>query len=157
MVMSLHSYVPALVGRARFSPWLFKKADFQMGHLLKLALYRHLRRIRHLVSRFFLTSDTYRRFVRGSRNPGQQASTPKLRKDIESTTMRERFKKVGPSKHSAKQKAFVAALAWSVFLLLRPGKAPYFRGGLFPALKKAGGEGMGGGTSWFPLQNQRRG
>ena len=27
-----------MVGHARFSPWQFKKADLQMGHLLELAL-----------------------------------------------------------------------------------------------------------------------
>ncbi len=57
---------------------------------------------------------------------------------------------VGPSKHSAKQKAFVTVLAWSVFLLPRPGKAPGSSGGLFQALKKAGGEGMGGAL-FIPL------
>ncbi len=41
--------------------------------------------------------------------------------------------KEGPSKHSAKQKTFVTVLAWSVFLLLRPGKAPSTSGGLFQA------------------------
>ena len=58
---------------------------------------------------------------------------------------------VGPSKHSAKQKAFVAVLAWSVILLPRPGKAPGSSGGLFQALIKAGGEGLGGAYFLSPI------
>jgi len=38
-----------MVGHARFNPWLYKQADFQMGHLLKRASYRRQRRIKHLV------------------------------------------------------------------------------------------------------------
>jgi hypothetical protein len=58
-----------MVGRARLNPWLFEQADFQIGHLLEFALYRCQRRIKHLVPRFFQTSDTYRRLIRGLCEP----------------------------------------------------------------------------------------
>ncbi len=128
MVMSLLSNPSALVEHARFSPWLFKKADFQMGHLLELALYRHQRRITHLVIRFFPTSDTYRRLVRGSRDSGHQASTPKLPKDIEGGT-RQAQRQTKTVCHCACVVRLYVTTAW---------KSPKFPWGAFPGLDKSG-------------------
>jgi len=43
---------------------------------------------------------------------------------------------VGPSKHGAKQKAFVTVLAWSVFSVNAAGKSPMFKWGAFAGLEK---------------------
>lgn len=140
-----HCQISAPVGSARVSPGLFKQADPQMGHFLELALYRHQRRIRHLVIPILWTSGTYRRFDRGSRRPRHLASTLQLIQDIERKTYDKEDSKVGPCKHSAKQKAFVTVLAGPVFLSLRPEKAPCTSGGLFRAFRKSGRGGDGRG------------
>jgi hypothetical protein len=75
-----------MVGHARTSPWQFRKADFQMGHLLELAFKPSPATDKAFcASDSFLKSDTYRRLVRGTFGAhGRHASTPKRMKDIES-------------------------------------------------------------------------
>ena len=104
-----------MVEHARFSPWQFNKADFQMGHLLELALPSS-----QTTDKASCESDSYNHRTRiegsfeGPMNPEHHASTPKLMRDIESM-VRAKLNKVGPSKNGAKQKAFVTILAWSIF------------------------------------------
>ena len=59
------------------------------------------------------------------------------------TKLKEYFEE-GPSKHVAKQKAFVTVPAWSVHWLLRAGKAPSSIGGLFLPLKTGEAKGTRG-------------
>jgi len=61
--------------------------------------------------------------------------------------MRERLKRWGPSKHGAKQKAFVTVLAWSRLFVTAAWKSPKFNWGAFPALKNRRGEGDKRGIS----------
>lgn len=72
-----------MVEHARSSPWQFIKADFQMGHLLELALVSS-----PATDKVFCESDYFEHRTRiegsfeGHTYPEHHASTPKLQEDI---------------------------------------------------------------------------
>ena len=130
-----------MVGHARFSPWQFRKADLQMGHLLELAL-----KASPATDKAFCDSDSFRHRTRiegsfeGHHSPEHPASTPKLMKDIESMQMREKLKRWDRASTAPNKKRLSPCLLGPSFLLMRPAKAPCSSGGLLPALKKRRGE-----------------
>lgn len=106
MTMRSPSWFSALAGSARFGPWLVAQADPEMGHFLELAPFSPS------ANEASCYPDSFRDRARIEGSIAGRTDDP----DYQSghVAAEKRRDEVGPSKHSAKQEAFVTVLAWSV-------------------------------------------